>query len=177
MGLPKPKSCSNSAGTRTWCVFFGSCKEDGADDVLLITEFAPLGDLGSMLERLDEEKDATIPFSHKPTMLQQVAARMQALADARLIHRDLAARNILVFRFDAADVTKTVVKVSDFGLTVNGSTATHQYVQNDDVKPIRYLAPEALKRSGTRSRAMSGRLECWHGSCSQTVRRSTAHFE
>eukprot|EP00729_Bicosta_minor_P000512 gene512-15033_t len=71
---------------------------------------------------------------------------MQALAATGLIHRDLATRNILVFVFELDDVTKTVVKVSDFGLTVNGYTATHAYVQNDDAKPIRYLAPEALEK-------------------------------
>lgn len=40
-----------------------------------------------------------------------------------------------------------MVKVSDFGLTVNGHTATHAYVQNDDAKPIRYLAPESLEKA------------------------------
>lgn len=37
--------------------------------------------------------------------------------------------------------------MSDFGLTVNGYTATHAYVQNDDAKPIRYLAPESLEKA------------------------------
>lgn len=125
--------------------FIGQCK-DGPNDLLLVTEFAPLGDLHTFMEKLEEEDDETIPFRHKCAMLQQIAAGMQGLADARLIHRDLATRNILVFAFDAADVTKTVVKVSDFGLTVNGCTATYMYVQNDNAKPIRYLAPEALKK-------------------------------
>jgi serine/threonine protein kinase len=35
--------------------------------------------------------------------------------------------------------------VSDFGLTVNAYTATHKYV-TDGPKPIRYLAPEALRK-------------------------------
>lgn len=125
--------------------FFGQCT-DGPNDVLLVTELAPCGDLDSLMEALDEDKDATIPFRHKCAMLQQVASGMQALAATGLIHRDLAARNILVFAFALDDATKTVVKVSDFGLTVNGYTATHAYVQNDDAKPIRYLAPEALEK-------------------------------
>ena len=78
-------------------------------------------------------------------MLQQTVAGMQALAAEGLIHRDLAIRNLLVFGFDAEDVKKTLVKVSDFGLTVNGYTAMQKYVQ-DGPMPIRYLAPEALKK-------------------------------
>jgi hypothetical protein len=78
-------------------------------------------------------------------MLQQTVAGMQALASEGLFHRDLAIRNLLVFGFDPEDVSKTLVKVSDFGLTVNGYSATHKVVQ-DDTMPIRYLAPEALKK-------------------------------
>ena len=58
-----------------------------------------------------------------------------------------AIRNILVFGFNMKDVSKTLVKVSDFGLAVNACTATHMYVQNEGAKPIRYLAPEALMKA------------------------------
>jgi len=61
------------------------------------------------------------------------------------VRRDIAARNILVFRYDPDDVTKTSVKLSDFGLTVNACTATHMYV-SEGPKPVRYLAPEALQK-------------------------------
>ena len=36
---------------------------------------------------------------------------------------------ILIYRYDARDVAATSVKVSDFGLTVNGYTSTHKYVE------------------------------------------------
>ena len=49
------------------------------------------------------------------------------------------------FGFELGDVGKTVAKVSDFGLTVNGYTATHRYIKEGPM-PIRYLAPEALER-------------------------------
>eukprot|EP00729_Bicosta_minor_P008541 gene8541-25680_t len=70
----------------------------------------------------------------------------EALAAETLKHRDLATRNILVFGFDVADVSKTLVKVSDFGLAVNGFTAAHAYVQHEGAKSIRYLAPESLQK-------------------------------
>lgn len=63
--------------------FVGQCK-DGPNDLLLVTEFAQLGDLESFMEKLEEEEDETIPFQHKRAMLQQIAAGMQGLADARL---------------------------------------------------------------------------------------------
>ena len=40
---------------------------------------------------------------------------MEKLAAEGIIHRDLAARNVLLFGFDAADVSVTSVKVADFG--------------------------------------------------------------
>ena len=127
--------------------FLGLCK-DGPDQ-LMVTEYAAMGALDKLIERLDEEADETIPFQHKHAMLNQVASGMQALAAEKLIHRDLATRNILVFGYDADDVSQTVVKVADFGLTVNGHTRTaaQAYVPNEGAaKPIRYLAPEALQK-------------------------------
>eukprot|EP00729_Bicosta_minor_P008210 gene8210-426_t len=77
-------------------------------------------------------------FNHA-TLIGSVTSGMQALAAEKLIHRNLDTRNILVFAFDAADVSKTVVKVSGFGLSVHGHASTH-------AKPIRYLAPESLQK-------------------------------
>jgi TPR repeat protein len=122
--------------------FFGICL-DGEDE-LLVTELAPEGSLSALMERLEDE-GTVIPPSHKHAMLQQVVNGLGALADAKVIHRDLAARNVLVFVFDPNDVARTLVKVSDFGLAVNGHTATHRYVEGGD-RPIRYLPPEALRR-------------------------------
>ena len=50
-------------------------------------------------------------------MLHQVCLGMVSLANAKIVHRDLAARNVLVFAYDAANAGKTLVKVSDFGLS------------------------------------------------------------
>ena len=75
----------------------------------------------------------------------QVASGMQALAAAKLVHRDLATRNVLVFGYSNGDATLTLVKVADFGLTVNAYTATYKVVEGGP-KPTRWLSPEALQR-------------------------------
>jgi serine/threonine protein kinase len=123
--------------------FYGLCR-DGAD-VLLVTELAPMGSLSDLLGRLDEVEGTVMPPQHKIAVMQQVASGMAALAGEKMIHRDLAIRNVLVCAFDKADVSKTVCKVSDFGLTVNGYTATYAYPDGGP-KPTRYLAPESLQR-------------------------------
>jgi TPR repeat protein len=123
--------------------FYGLC-HDGAD-VLLVTELAPMGSLSDLLERLDGEEGAVMPPQHKIAVMQQVANGMAALAAEKMIHRDLAIRNVLVCAFDVGDVSKTVCKVSDFGLTVNGYTAAYAYADGGP-KPTRYLAPESLEK-------------------------------
>ena len=121
---------------------FGICR-DGDDD-LIITEFAAKGALDALVSDLEDDGES-IPFQHKVVILTQVVSGMKALADAGVIHRDLATRNVLVFGYDAEDITKTAVKVSDFGLAVNAYTVAHAYVQGDAL-PIRYLSVEALKK-------------------------------
>ena len=110
--------------------FIGQCKdsEDPAADLLLLTEFAPMGSLDAALERLEEEGDE-LSLAHKLAIMQQVVAAMEALVGLKLVHRDLALRNVLVFALDVDDVRSTSVKVADFGLTVNLYTATCRYVQ------------------------------------------------
>lgn len=59
---------------------------------------------------------------------------MEYLESKKLVHRDLAARNVLVS-------DNIVAKVSDFGLTKADSK------MSDDAKlPIKWTAPEALKK-------------------------------
>lgn len=66
--------------------------------------------------------------------LSDVCEGMEYLESKKLIHRDLAARNVLV----SDDI---VAKVSDFGLTKADSKVS------DDAKlPIKWTAPEALKK-------------------------------
>ena len=119
--------------------FFGSCIE--GNDTLLITEFAPLGDLLSKMEKIED----TITPGHQLAIAQQICSGMEALAQIGLIHRDLALRNVLLFAYDPQDVTATSVKVSDFGLSVNAYAETAKYME-EGPKPIRWLSSEALQR-------------------------------
>ena len=141
--------------------FIGQCRpvaEDPRSDMILITEFAPMGSLDAVIEDVEDE----ITLRHKVAIMMQVASGMEALADQKLIHRDLAMRNVLVFGLDMADVIATSVKVSDFGLTVNAFTATHKYVQGGAL-PIRYLAPESLQkgRYSEQSDVWAFGVTCW----------------
>jgi len=119
--------------------FYGSCTE-GLES-LLLTEYAPLGDVRSQLEAIED----TITPAHRLAMLQQICSGMEAVADAGLVHRDLALRNVLLFAYDPDDVALTSVKVADFGLTVNAYTAKRAYVQGGAM-PVRYLSPESLRK-------------------------------
>ena len=119
--------------------FVGSCIE--GNDTLLITEFAPLGDLLSKMEKIED----TITPGHQLAIAQQICSGMEALAQIGLIHRDLALRNVLLFAYNPQDITATSVKVSDFGLSANAYTAMAQYIEGGP-KPIRRLSPEALQR-------------------------------
>lgn len=137
--------------------FIGQCHAPGSD-VLLLTEFAPMGSLRTVIEEVEDD----ITLQHKVVIIQQVVAGMEALALQKLIHRDLALRNVLVFALDMDDVTATSVKVSDFGLTVNAYTASARYVQGGAL-PIRYLAPESLRkgRYSEKSDVWAFGVTCW----------------
>ena len=128
--------------------YLGMCI-DGPDQ-LLVTELAVFGSLDRFLEEHEEE----VTLAHKLVMLQQMCAGMVALSEAGLVHRDLAARNILVFAFDE-NPSATIVKITDFGLTVDRHYQTHATVQGEDV-PFRWMPPEALRR-----RRFSEKSDVW----------------
>ena len=47
---------------------------------------------------------------------------MAALAEEKVLHRHLSCNSVLVFGFDMEDVSKVVVKESDYGMNCAGST-------------------------------------------------------
>ena len=120
---------------------FGVVLDDGSSPLMLVTELAPLK---SLLECL---KDETIKSSFTVALLCDFACQicngMQYLEKNRLIHRDLAARNILVF-------TKSLVKISDFGLSRALGVGKDYYriddsqINNSLKLPIAWCAPECI---------------------------------
>ena len=90
--------------------FIGQCVE--GEDHILLTEFAPLGSLSDAFETWED----TITLDHNLFIMQQIAQGMEYLIAQGIVHCDLAARNVLVFTFDPEAVSKTTVKVTDYGL-------------------------------------------------------------
>lgn len=83
--------------------------------LMLLLQYCQFGSLLDCLKKNtpDEGKQSkNIPVLEITaiTVMIQIAKGMDHLSKKRIIHRDLAARNVLVF-------TKTIVKISDFGLS------------------------------------------------------------
>ena len=137
--------------------FLGRCKVGlvgGAfrvvDDVneipnALVTEMAPFGDLASYMGSLSDDGNF-LSLSHCLLISEQIADGMAAIHAAGIIHRDLAARNVMVFSMDADDVSKTLVKVTDYGISLQAGAMGYLRTSGNTVVPVRYMPPEAIAR-------------------------------
>ncbi|KAG8263638.1 hypothetical protein J6590_029115 [Homalodisca vitripennis] len=106
-----------------------------ASPPVVVMELLALGDLKSFLR----STRAAPPL--KPTLLRmaaQVADAMVFMEMNRFVHRDLAARNCMVHE----DHT---VKVGDFGLTRDVYTTDYYKKSDNELLPIRWMAPESLR--------------------------------
>ncbi|EDQ84326.1 uncharacterized protein MONBRDRAFT_39306 [Monosiga brevicollis MX1] len=110
--------------------------------ILMVIDFANGGDLLNHLRdaRPNERREATLREDDFRDYCAQVAAGMEFLAFKRVIHRDLAARNVLVHD----DGNGVVLKVADFGLTVQLRNDEEFRVCEDDALPFKWLAPECF---------------------------------
>lgn len=118
---------------------------DPADEntIKLLQEYAPQGNLEELLSNMNRNlRDDTVT-----TICMQVIDAMIYLASKQVVHGDLACRNILVFRLDENQVNNTLVKLTDFGISMNKhyrSVPTDQ--RNKQIVPIRYCAPEIFEQ-------------------------------
>lgn len=81
--------------------------------VLLLQEYAPEGSLVELLQDRPTPPDEKILIH----IFLQITEAMICLASNHVVHGDLACRNVLVFRFDANQPERNVVKITDFGLS------------------------------------------------------------
>ncbi|KAK0406670.1 hypothetical protein QR680_018724 [Steinernema hermaphroditum] len=117
--------------------FFGICNE-GVPMILM--EFCVGGSLESHLVRVKE----TLYTSERVLYMREVAEGMRYLEKKNCIHRDLASRNVLV-------AASGLLKIADFGLSRIPSVTQVKDNNTHTQIPIRWMAPESLKRSPTYS--------------------------
>ena len=121
-----------------------ACVMDGTAEQLIITELAPLGALDAFIEEDGLGADRTP--SHEAAILLQICNGMIALHGDGIVHCDLACRNILVFVYDPRKPRGIHIKISNLGLSCDLYTRTGVYGGASDPSPVRYMAPEALKK-------------------------------
>ncbi|CAF4244822.1 unnamed protein product, partial [Rotaria sordida] len=109
--------------------------------VMLLQEYAPLGDLSELLQN-----EPTLPNNlHVFCEISlQIIDAMSYLAVKKIVHGDLACRNILVFNYDRTDSDQILVKLTDFGLTrASRIYQTTNYAASPiNIVPFRSSAPE-----------------------------------
>ena len=131
-----------------------SSNMDSDTFVMLLQEMAPEGSLFNFLEHRSEKYPNNPPSAMLLNeIFKQITDAMIFLSDKGIIHGDLACRNVLVFRIDESEPKKTLVKLTDFGI----SRGNPIYSKIDavstviDVVPIRSSPPEVLENINNNS--------------------------
>ena len=113
----------------------------------IVMEYAEHGSLKDFLKKY-KINNCSLPFTGElltskdlVSFALQIARGMQHLAARHFIHRDLAARNVLV----TSDLR---MKIADFGLSRTTGDSEYYRKSRDYVVPVKWLAPECLKKSG-----------------------------
>lgn len=123
-------------------------RSEPAGEHAMVLEYAAHGALYDVLR--NQAESGVQPLSNPVllTMAMQICLGMQTLHTQNILHRDIAARNVLVFAFDPDDRRQVSVKICDFGLSkaTDGSTITTNSPSLGGSCPVRWMAPESLKR-------------------------------
>jgi predicted Ser/Thr protein kinase len=90
---------------------------------------------GSLLSALNQKK---LDSDAKTRVLREVASAITFLHSLGIVHRDIAARNVLL---DG----KGMAKLADLGLSRVLEDKQGEQTTKNDVGPIRWMAPEAIK--------------------------------
>jgi serine/threonine protein kinase len=109
--------------------------------VMLLQEFALQGNLSGLLRENDFKPTERV----LRTMFEQICDALICLADNGIVHADLACRNVLVFQSSETDPKKNLVKLTDFGLSRDGSLFSVVDTPTKTIMsliPTRYAAPE-----------------------------------
>jgi len=122
----------------------------------LVTEFAQCGSLVDALERFE----GRLTLRHRLRIAEHVCAGMKAIHAFPMMHRDLAARNVLLFFLDPDEPARTLAKVTDYGLTLPGTTID---TNSGGERPVRWMAPESIERNrwSTKSDVWAGGVTLW----------------
>jgi serine/threonine protein kinase len=125
---------------KTYGTVASNTRRISSNAILLLQEYAPDGDLAGRL--------STRMFIPSQSVLAeifiQVSTAMIYLSENGIIHGDLACRNVLVFKTNPFEPKLNLVKLIDFGLAQNSSTASDTEI---DI-PVRYAAPEIIRSNG-----------------------------
>lgn len=119
-----------------------------SNSVLLLQEYAPQGSLYELLQERRTAPDEKVLVR----IFLQIIEAMIYLTSNHVVHGDLACRNVLVFRFDEIQPEKTVVKITDFGLSRHSQLYSKMSNAAEtilNIVPIRYAAPEILAANVT----------------------------
>ena len=129
-----------------------TCTQADTGNKCMVMEFAAQGSLDHVLNKAAED-NTDVSNLVLTQVCMQVAEGMEHLHLYNIIHRDLALRNILVFSFDPRDWKRTLVKVTDYGLSlliqkgyIKASTGVVEISPNsaNAANPVRWMALESL---------------------------------